>query len=69
MADKIKTRTVQKNIKVLDKSVSTLDRMQRKTRETADSTARQDEEETPVSYAENRRRFSGTQQGSGFHDQ
>lgn len=54
MADKIKTRTVQKNIKVLDKSVSTLDRMQRKTRETADSTARQDGEETPVSYAENR---------------
>ena len=64
MAEKIKTRTVQKNIKVLDKSVSTLDRMQRKTRETADSTARQDEEETPVSYAENRI-SGGTREGVG----
>lgn len=53
MAEKIKTRMVQKNIKVLDKSVSTLDRMQRKTRETADSTTRQAGEENAVSYAEN----------------
>lgn len=53
MARKIKERVVQKNVKTLEKSVSTINRMQHRTREMV-RTPKEDKEENEVSYAENR---------------